>query len=128
MAVYFVGSQVSANVNSVQNEEEKIFVSSLNIDKSGKFEIDLSDFILMAGQYELAVRTDEDEKLKIKSSVLILQGVVTPGFTACNENGICNINITAHPSGGRGTIKLSGQLEVRNNLLAKKARFYLSKK
>jgi alpha-L-fucosidase len=128
MAVYFVGSQVSENVKSVQNEEEKIFVSSLNMDKSGKFEIDLSDFILMAGQYELAVRTDEDEKLKIISSVLILQGVVTPGFTACNESGTCNINITAHPSGGRGTIKLSGQLEVRNNLFVKKARFYLSKK
>ncbi|HSO85342.1 MAG TPA: alpha-L-fucosidase, partial [Draconibacterium sp.] len=127
LAVYFVGNQVSANVNSIQNKEEKIFVSSINTNKSGKFEIDLSDFILMAGQYELIAETAEKEILTIESSTLILQGIATPGFSRINKDGSCIINITAHPSGGKGTIILTGKIMNAKNLINESINFKLKK-
>jgi alpha-L-fucosidase len=128
MAVYFVGNQMFVNEKSAQNKEEKIFVSAINKDKSGKFEIDLSDFILMAGQYELIAETGEKEILTIESSALILQGIATPGFTHNDKDGSCNINITAHPSGGKGTIVLSGKIKNGKNFNNESINFYLKKK
>lgn len=125
LAVYFVGSQLYANVKSVQNKEEKIFDSAINMDKSGKLEIDLSDFIKMAGQYELIAETGEKEILTIDSSTLILQGIETPGFIRKNEDGNCNINITAHPSGGKGTIIFTGKIKNGKNFSNKSINFYL---
>jgi hypothetical protein len=128
LAVYFVGSQLSANVKSVQNKEEKIFITTKETDRSGKFEIDLSDFILMAGQYGLIAETGEKEILTIESSTLILQGITTPGFTHKDEHGSCNINITAHPSGGKGTIVLTGVIMNGKNLRNRTVNYYLIKK
>jgi alpha-L-fucosidase len=128
MAIFFVGSQLSENVQSVQNKDEKIFDFAINMDKSGKFEIDLSDFILMAGQYVLISETVEKEILTIESSNLILQGITTPGFTHNDKDGSCNINITAHPSGGKGTIVLSGKIKNGKNFGNELINFYLKKK
>jgi alpha-L-fucosidase len=125
MAVYFVGGNF---VSEIPDESDEILIGTKVLDKSGKFEIDLSDYIKMAGQYELTVRTDANVNLKILSTNLILQGVVTPGFSKSNENGSCNINITAHPAGGKGTIKLNGQLEAEKNQPLLNVKFYLSKK
>ena len=101
LSVFFVGDNFAA---VIQDKKDEILVDDKVLDKSGKFEVDLSDFIKMAGQYELVIRSESDENLKILSSNLILQGVATPGFTRVQENGSCNINITAHPSGGKGTV------------------------
>jgi alpha-L-fucosidase len=125
MAVYFVGGKF---VSEIPDESDEILIGTKVLDKSGKFEIDLSDYIKMAGQYELTLRTDANVNLKILSTNLILQGIVTPGFSKCNENGSCNINITAHPAGGKGTIKLNGQLEAEKNQPLLNVKFYLSKK
>jgi alpha-L-fucosidase len=128
LALYFAESQMSGNVKSVQNKEEKILVSAKKVDNSGKFEIDLSDFILMAGQYELNAETGEKEILTIESSTLILQGISTPGFTHLNENGSCDINITAHPSGGKGSIILTGKIVNWKKFVNETFNFYLKKK
>lgn len=125
LAVYFAGDNFASEI---PDEGHEILIGTKVPEKSGKFEIDLSDFIKMAGQYELVIRSDANKNLKILSSNLILQGVVTPGFSKCNENGSCNINITAHPSGGKETIKLTGQLEVEKNQPLLSIKFYLSKK
>ncbi len=123
-SVYYVGNN---SVSQKLETNENVRIETL-IDKSGKFEIDLSDFIKMAGQYEMVVYSSETKKLKIRSCGLILQGIETPGFTRINENGTCNINITAHPSGGKGTVKLSGELVIEKDQPAQKVRFYLVKK
>lgn len=128
LAVYFAGNQMSVNEKSAQNKEERIFVSAIIMDKSGKFEIDLSDFIKMAGQYELIAETGEKEILTIESSALILQGIATPGFTRKNEDGNCNINITAHPSGEKGTIIFTGKIKNVKNFSKESINFYLKKK
>jgi hypothetical protein len=127
LAVYFAGNQMLVNEKSAQNKEEKIFVSAIIMDKSGKFEIDLSDFIKMAGQYELIAETGEKEILTIESSTLILQGITTPGFTRKNEDGNCNINITAHPSGEKGTIIITGKIKNGKNFSNESINFYLKK-
>jgi hypothetical protein len=82
----------------------------------------------MAGQFELVIRSEENENLKIKSCGLILQGIETPGFTSINEKGNCNINITAHPSGEKGTIMVSGKLETLKIQIHQKIKFCLIKK
>ena len=128
LAVYFAGNQMFVNEKSAQNKEERIFVSGIIMDKSGKFEIDLSDFILMAGQYGFIAETGEKEILTIESSILILQGNTTPGFTHKNEDGSCNINITAHPSGGKGTIILTGIIMNGKKISNRTINFSLVKK
>ena len=128
LAVYFAGNQMFVNEKSAQNKGEKIFVSAIIMDKSGKFEIDLSDFIKIAGQYELIAETGEKEILTIESSTLILQGIATPGFIRKNEDGNCNINITAHPSGEKGTIIFTGKIKNGKNFSNKSINIYLKKK
>lgn len=123
-SVYYVGNN---SVSQKLETNENVQIETL-MDKSGKFEIDLSNFIKMAGQYEMVVYSGETKKLKIRSCGLILQGIETPGFTRINENGTCNINITAHPSGRKGTVKLSGELDIEKDQPAQKVRFYLVKK
>lgn len=125
LSVSFVGDNFSA---AIQDKKDEVLVDSKVLDKSGKFEVDLSDFIKMAGQYELVIRSESDENLKIRSSSLILQGVATPGFTQTNKNGSCNINITAHPSGGKGTIRVTGQVDAKNQPSHQKIKFYILKK
>lgn len=44
-------------------------------DKPGKFEIDISDFIKMAGPYEWVVRSEQSENLKSRTGGFILQGI-----------------------------------------------------
>lgn len=124
LSVYFVGENAAT---AIQDKRDDIWIDSKVLDKSGKFEVDLSEYIKMAGQYELSVRTEENSTLKIRSSSLILQGVATPGFTRIQENGNCNINITAHPSGGKGTIRVTGQVEFEKNNQIQYVKFYLSK-
>jgi alpha-L-fucosidase len=124
LSVYFVGVNAAT---AIQDKKDEILLGSTVLDKSGKFEVDLSDFIKMAGQYELSVLTKENATLKIRSSNLILQGVATPGFIRIQENGNCNINITAHPSGGKGTIRVTGQVENEKNNQIQYVKFYLSK-
>lgn len=124
-SAYFVGENVVA---TTMDKKDEILVEFKSPDKTGKFEIDLSDFIKMAGQYELTITTEENENLKIQSSKLILQGIETPGFTRINENGrTLNINITAHPSGGKGTIIVTGQVEFGKNNPVQNVKYYLSK-
>jgi alpha-L-fucosidase len=123
-SVYYVGNN-STSQTRIANER---FLLETEVDKSGKFEIDLSDFIKTAGQYELTIITEGKDNIKILSSKLILQGIETSGFTRINENGTLNINITAHPSGGKGTIRLSGQLIFEKNKTKGKVTFYLSEK
>lgn len=125
LSAYFVGENAVA---AVQNKNEEILVGAKVLDKSGKFEVDLSEHIKMAGQYELALRTEENTTLKIRSTSLILQGVATPGFTRIQENGNFNINITAHPSGGKGTVVLTGQVDAGNHPSVQKVKFYILKK
>lgn len=125
LSAYFVGANAVA---AVQNKKDEILVDAKVLDKSGKFVVDLSEHIKMAGQYELVLRTEENTTLKIRSSSLILQGVVTPGFTRIQKNGNCNINITAHPSGGKGTVIVTGQVDAENNPSVQKVKFYILKK
>jgi len=125
LSAYFVGENAVA---AVQNKKDKILVGAKVLDKSGKFEVDLSEHIKMAGQYELVLRTEENTTLKIRSSSLFLHGVATPGFTHIKENGNCNINITAHPSGGKGTVVLTGQVDAENHPSVQKVKFYILKK
>ncbi len=125
LSVYFVGDNSAA---AIQDKKDEVLVDSKVLDQSGKFEVDLSDFIKMAGQYELVIHSESDENLKIRSSSLILQGVATPGFTQTNMNGSCNINITAHPSGGKGTIRVTGQVDAKNQPSHQKIKFYILKK
>ena len=125
LSVYFVGDNFAA---AIQDKKDEVLVDSKVLDQSGKFEIDISDYIKMAGQYELVIHSESDENLKIRSSSLILQGVATPGFTRINKNGSCNINITAHPSGGKGTIRVTGQVDAKNQPSHQKIKFYISKK
>jgi alpha-L-fucosidase len=128
LAVYFVDEYPARNGEVLKVNVDKMLVGSQVFDKSGKFEIDLSDFIKMAGQYEFIAETDEKEILIIESSTLILQRIATPGLTLINENGSCNINITAHPSGGKGTIILTGKIKNGKNFSNKSINFYLKKK
>lgn len=128
LAVYFVGEYPSQNREVLKVTVDETLVGSQVVDKSGKFEVDLSDFIKTAGQYELVAETDEKEILMIESSVLILQGISTPGFARINENGSCNINITAHPSGGKGTIVLTVKIKNGKNFRNNSINFYLKKK
>jgi alpha-L-fucosidase len=123
-SVYYVGNN-STSQTRIANER---FLLETEVDKSGKFEIDFSDFIKTAGQYELTIITEGKDNIKILSSKLILQGIETSGFTRINENGTLNINITAHPSGGKGTIRLSGQLIFEKNKSIGKVIFYLYEK
>jgi hypothetical protein len=109
VSVYYVGSAHAATSSNTQNE---VLVATKVIDQSGTFTIDLSDYINRAGQYELHMRTEAGEPVRILSSDLILQGVVTPGFTRITPNGSCSINVTAHPSGGKGTIVLTGKVDA----------------
>ncbi|TNF43043.1 MAG: hypothetical protein EP310_05120, partial [Bacteroidetes bacterium] len=125
MSVYYVGESPVAEFQKMNNET---LAGETVLDKSGKFETDLSGFIKTAGQYELAVRTEENRSLKILSASLILQGVETPGFTQIQENGNCNINITAHPSGGKGTIIITGRVDSQNTPSVTNVKFYLVKK
>jgi len=125
LSACFVGGN---DVAAVQNKKDEILVAAKVLDKSGKFEVDLSEHIKMAGQYELVIRTEKNTTLKIRSSSLILQGVATPGFTRIKENGNCNINITAHPSGGKGTVVLTGKVDAGNHPSVQKVKFYILKK
>jgi alpha-L-fucosidase len=128
LAVYFVGDNHTGNGELGQVKKDEIPVGSQVLDKSGKFEIDLSDFIKMAGQYELVIRSEENENLKISSCGLILQGMETPGFTSINEKGNCNINITAHPSGEKGTIIFTGIIMNGKKISNRTINFSLVKK
>jgi alpha-L-fucosidase len=128
LAVYFVGDNQTGNREVDQVNKDEMPVGVQVPDKSGKFEVDLSDFIKMAGQHELVIRAEENENLKIQSCGLILQGIETPGFTRINENGNCNINITAHPSGEKGTIIVTGQIETDKINFSQKVKFFISKR
>jgi len=112
LAAYFVGDQ---ELNPILNEKitsSEIEIGSLNTDKSGRFKIDLSDYIQKAGQYQLIVRSEKNIPRIIVSGSLILQGIETPGFAATKPDGSCNVNITAHPSGGKGTIIVTGKIAL----------------
>ncbi len=128
LALYFVGDNHTGNRKVDQVNKDEMLVDSQVPDKSGKFEIDLSNAIKMAGQYELIIRSEENENLKIRTCGLILQGIETPGFTRSNEKGNCNINISAHPSGEKGTIIVTGQLETFKNQIHQNVKFFLIKK
>lgn len=123
-SAYFAGNN-SASQTHITNE--KVLIET-QVDKTGKFEIDLSEYIKMAGQYELVIVSTETGILKIRSCELVLQGIETPGFARINENGTCNLNITAHPSGGRGTVNLNGNLDFENTQPTQVVKFYLSGK
>lgn len=125
LSVYFVGEKAAT---AISDKKDEVRIDAKVLDKTGKFEVDLSGYIKMAGQYELSIRTEENTTLKIRSSSLILQGVATPGFTRTEENGNCNINITAHPSGGKGTVVVTGQFDLENHPPRQKINFYLIKK
>jgi len=125
MSVYFVGGN---SAPAIQDKKDEMLVDFKVLDKSGKFKVDLSENIKMAGQYELSIRTEENATQKIRSSSLVLQGVATPGFTRINKNGSCNINITAHPSGGKGTIIVTGQVDAEKQPSHQKIKFYILKK
>ncbi|MDP4186518.1 MAG: alpha-L-fucosidase [Bacteroidota bacterium] len=125
LSAYYVGGNAAV---AFQDKKDEVLVDAKVLDKSGKFEVDLSGFIKMAGQYKLVIRTGENENLNIRSSNLILQGISTPGFTRENPDGSCNINITAHPSGGKGSIILTGQVSAEKQTSHQKVKFYILKK
>ena len=85
-------------------------------------------FRYTAGQYELVIRSSENENLKILTSNLILQGISTQGFTRVNPDGSCNLNITAHPSGEKESIILTGKFDTENRLYDQKMKFLLIRK
>jgi len=125
MSVYFVGTDSAVNATVIQDKKDERAVGIKYLEKSGRFEIDLSDFIKRAGQYELVAQSNQKEVLVIESSDLILQGISTPGFTCKNSDGSCNINITAHPSGGKGTILLTGKVSMTGKSKSMKVNFFL---
>ena len=43
---------------------------------------------------------------------VFLHGVETPGFAAAKDDGSCNLNITAHPTGEKSSIILKGKLNL----------------
>jgi alpha-L-fucosidase len=128
LALYFVGDNQTGNGDMDQVNKDEMLIDSQVLDKSGNFEIDLSDFIKTAGQYVLVIRSKESENLKIQSSGLILQGIETPGFTRINEDENCNINITAHPSGEKGTIIVTGKIKIDKIRLNQNVKFFISKR
>ncbi|HSM46918.1 MAG TPA: hypothetical protein VK872_03820, partial [Draconibacterium sp.] len=67
LAVYFVGDNQTGNREVDQVNKDEMLVGVQVPDKSGKFEVDLSDFIKMAGQHELVIRSRER---KFKNPVL----------------------------------------------------------
>jgi len=71
------------------------------IEAGATWEIDLSDHIPVAGQYEVEFKkTGGTNQLAIESAVLILEGQETPGFaTPLDRPGALNVNRTAAPTG-----------------------------
>jgi len=123
LSVYYAGTNTSANISTAKSE---VLLATKKIDKNGVFKIDLSDFIKIAGQYDLQIRTPKNDPIKIVSADLVLQGISTPGFTRINQNGTCSINITAHPSGGKGTIVLTGKVHFGKDNLNSTVNMFLS--
>ena len=125
LAAYYVGNSPATSKKSVKTSKAEIVVTTSKIDKYGKFEIDLSDFILTAGQYQVIAKNEKLETVNIESASLILQGIETPGFATQNRDGMYNINITAHPSGGKGTIILKGKIIIDRKAKEMKVNFIL---
>jgi alpha-L-fucosidase len=124
VSAYYVGSHTAGGIATAKSE---VLVGTKVIDKNGVFKIDLSDFIKIAGQYDLQVRNQKNDPIKIVSADLVLQGITTPGFTRINLDGNCSINITAHPSGGKGTIVLTGKVHSRENSTHNAVNIFLNK-
>ncbi len=70
-------------------------------------------------------KNEKLETVNIESASLILQGIETPGFATKNRDGMYNINITAHPSGGKGTIILKGKIIIDRKAKEMKVNFIL---
>lgn len=124
-AAYFVGEVVTSTIHSKVMTNPEIKIRTINIDISGKFKIDLSDFIKIAGQYQVTAKSEKNENLVIEFPIMILQGVETPGFVNANPDGSCNINITAHPSGGKASIVINGSIKPDKSIAGQNVNFFL---
>ncbi len=123
-SAFHVGSRGAQNDTTATTA---IRVGAIEPDATGRFEIDLSQHILMAGQYELSIHNADNEPVKITNPQLVLQGVPTPGFAHINQQGHCNINITAHPSGESASIQVTGEMATAQTGKGQKVTFFLRK-
>ncbi len=78
---------------------------------NGVYEADISPFIPLPGQYEIAVRNTKTTKsITPANVVLLLYSQETPGLVSIKDNGICEVSISAYPTREKGSIKLNIKL------------------
>jgi len=51
--------------------------------------------------------------------------IESPSYTTTKPDGSCNVNSTAHPSGGKGTIIMTGKIALEKNDKEMKIKFFL---
>ncbi len=122
--VFYVDANASKTPSNIK---DNIPLGIITSDKSGNFEIDLSDYIRQAGQYQLVALGDKNAAAPITAAVLVLQGMETSGLVHRQTDGKYNINITAHPSGGKRTIVIKGTIMHSGKTIPIKTTWFLSK-
>ncbi|HBS86385.1 MAG: hypothetical protein A2W91_19415 [Bacteroidetes bacterium GWF2_38_335] len=109
LSVYYSG--ITDESNQLTADKKDVLVASQTITKTGKFEIDLTGYIKKAGQYKVIAKSN-GKAMTFDEVAVFLHGVETPGFAAAKDDGSCNLNITAHPTGEKSSIILKGKLNL----------------
>lgn len=126
-SAYYVG-KVDSNTNQPEvADKEDVNSGVLNLDQSGNFKIDLTDYIKIAGQYLLSIKDKKNKNLEIMLPNLILHGIEMPEFVKTRLDGSCNINITAHPTGEHASIALTGKIPSKKRSIGQKVNFSLKR-